>query len=62
MKKSLDSRQINRYAALANRRSFILLRSGASWKPEYEAELEQIDRELKALRALMGLGDKGGAA
>jgi len=27
----------------------ILLHSGASWLPEYEAELESIDQELKEL-------------
>lgn len=48
----MSSRQISRYTSLVNRRSFILLHSGVSWKPEYGAELGEIDRELKTLRVL----------
>ena len=41
---------VARYAQLANRKSWIITHSGASWKPEYEQELAEIDRELAFLR------------
>lgn len=49
----MTDKEISRYLELANRRSFIVLHSGIDWKPEYEAELKAIDRELTRLRALV---------
>lgn len=43
-------KQIARYTALIKRRSELLLCSGISWKPEYEKELQGIDKELTELR------------
>lgn len=44
--------EILRYLYLVERR-FTILTSGADWKPEYEAELETVDKELKQLRELV---------
>ena len=49
----MDEKKINRYLELVDRRLFILIHSGSSWQPEYEAELEAIDRELGELRKLV---------
>lgn len=38
--------QITRYLELSARRIKIILNSGIDWKPEYEAELQRIDKEL----------------
>lgn len=46
----MTGRQVSRYIDLVSRRTFILLHSGIDWKPEYEAEMQQIDRELAKLR------------
>lgn len=42
-----------RYLNLVDRRLFILTHSGIDWKPEYEVELETIDRELGRLRVMV---------
>lgn len=42
--------QVVRYTRLTARRMEIVMHSGASWKPEYAQELEEIDAELAALR------------
>lgn len=46
----MTEKDIGRYLALVERRLFILMHSGIDWKPEYSPELDQIDRELAALR------------
>lgn len=48
---AMTDEEVFRYLELANRKSFILLHSGASWEPEYAAELE--DRELTVLRGII---------
>lgn len=45
--------EILRYLYLVDRRFTILQNSGVHWKPEYELELEAIDKELKQLRAVV---------
>ena len=45
--------EILRYIYLVDRRFTILQNSGVNWKPEYELELEAIDKELKQLRAVV---------
>ena len=45
--------EILRYIYLVDRRLTILQNSGVNWKPEYELELEAIDKELKQLRAVV---------
>lgn len=47
--RSMTGQQVLRYTQLCKRRMDILLHSGASWLPEYEAELKSIDQELKEL-------------
>ena len=42
--------QVTRYLELTNRRLYIIMHSGASWKPEYASELDAIDQELKQIR------------
>lgn len=42
--------QVVRYTELTARRMEIVMHSGASWRPEYAQELEEIDAELAALR------------
>lgn len=49
----MDAREVNRYLELVDRRLFILVHSGIDWKPEYETELETIDKELVGLRELV---------
>ena len=44
----MTDQQVLRYTQLCKRRMDILLHSGASWLPEYEAE-KSIDQELKEL-------------
>lgn len=41
--------QVVRYTRLMARRMQIVMHSGASWKPEYAQELEEIDAELATL-------------
>lgn len=47
---TLSEEQVIRYLQLTDRSLFITMHSGASWKPEYAQELEEIDRELATLR------------
>lgn len=44
--------EILRYLYLVERR-FTILTSGANWQPQYELELEDIDKELKQLREVV---------
>ena len=44
------TKQIVRYTALAKRYSELVLAFGNSWKPEYEEEIQEINRELTELR------------
>ena len=48
----MRTEQILRYLYLVDRRLAILT-SGINWKPEYQPELESIDKELKQLRKLV---------
>lgn len=50
LKAMLTQEQVTRYLQLTDRRMFIVMHSGASWKPEYAQELEEIDREIAVLR------------
>lgn len=54
MEKRMDAvmtdEQVVRYTQLTARRMEIVMHSGASWRPEYGQELEEIDAELAALR------------
>lgn len=54
MEKRMDAvmtdEQVVRYTELTARRMEIVMHSGASWKPEYGQELEEIDKELAELR------------
>lgn len=45
--------QVLRYIDLVDRRVFIIMHSGIDWKPEYEQELVEIDREISSLRRLI---------
>lgn len=45
--------QVTRYLRLLDRRMYIVMHSGADWKPEYEQELEEIDNEISVLREQM---------
>ncbi len=45
--------QVTRYLTLVDRRLYILLHSGVDWKPEYEKELADIDKEISVLRELI---------
>lgn len=47
---TLDEEQVMRYLELVDRRMFIVMHSGVSWKPEYAQELEEIDQEIAVLR------------
>lgn len=49
----MTAEQVNRYLDLVNRRLYILVHSGVDWKPEYETEIQQIDRELAELRPIV---------
>lgn len=46
----MTAKQIARYTTLARRYSELVLASGNSWKPEYTEELQEISRELTAMR------------
>lgn len=50
---AMTEEEVRRYMELVDRKSFILLHSGASWKPEYAAELKDVDRELTGLRGII---------
>ena len=43
-------KQIARYTALAKRYSELVLAFGNSWNPEYEEEIQEINRELATMR------------
>lgn len=45
--------QVTRYLKLLDRRMYIVMHSGVDWKPEYEQEMYDIDKELSELRELM---------
>ena len=47
------------YLDLVNRRCFILLHSGSSWKPEYGPELDVIDQQLAGYRLRIDMQHKG---
>ena len=49
----MTEKEVNRYLQLAARKSFILIHSGISWKPEYGPELEAINQELAKLRNII---------
>ena len=49
----MTEKEVNRYLQLAARKSFILIHSGISWKPEYGPELEAINQELTKLRYII---------
>lgn len=49
----MNKHDVSKYIDLLHRRTFILLHSGIDWKPEYEAELQQINQELALLRPLV---------
>lgn len=49
----LRQEQISRYLELVARRTHIILNSGVYWKPEYETEWQQIEKELEELRPLV---------
>ena len=51
----MGEKEIVRYLFLVDRRLDII-GSGINWKPEYEEELEGIDRELARLRELVDAG------
>ena len=54
----MEEKQILRYLELVNRRLYIIMHSGISWKPEYESEMEEIDKELVELRKLVDVAHK----
>lgn len=47
---TLSEEQVMRYLELVDRRMFIVMNSGITWKPEYARELEEIDSEIAVLR------------
>lgn len=47
---TLSEEQVMRYLELVDRRMFIVMNSGITWKPEYAQELEKIDSEIAVLR------------
>ena len=49
----MNKHDVSKYIDLLHTRTFILLHSGIDWKPEYEAELQQINQELDLLRSLV---------
>ena len=49
----MTEKEILRYLSLLDRKLTIHLNSGINWKPEYEEELVNIDRELAQLRILV---------
>lgn len=49
----MNEHQISRYLELINRRLYIILHSGIDWKPEYELELNEINKELAKLRKVV---------
>ena len=49
----MNKHDVSKYIDLLHTRTFILLHSGIDWKPEYEAELQQINQKLALLRPLV---------
>ena len=49
----MTAEQVQRYIQLASRKEYILAKSGVAWLPEYEGELQQINKELALLRPLV---------
>ena len=49
----MSGKEINRYLTLASRRLFIMVHSGVDLRPEYGAELENIDKEIADLSKLV---------
>lgn len=49
----MTDKEVLRYLTLVDRKLDICLNSGVNWKPEYEEELTNIDKELSKLRILV---------
>ena len=49
----MSEKQIVRYLELSSRMLQIMLDSGINWKPEYEAELVAIKKELRQMRPIV---------
>ncbi len=49
----MTEKEVLRYLSLVDRKLTIYVNSGTNWKPEYEEELANIDKELAQLRALI---------
>lgn len=49
----MSEKQIVRYLELSSRMLQIMLDSGINWKPEYEAELVAIKKELSQMRPIV---------
>ena len=49
----MTEKEILRYLSLVDRKLVLHLSSGINWKPEYETELADIERELEKLRILV---------
>lgn len=49
----LNDEHVLRYLSLVDRRLYIVMHSGVSWKPEFAQELEDIDREIAELRKII---------
>ena len=51
----MTEKEVLRYLILVDRKLEIYISSGINWKPEYESELVNIDKELAQLRILIEL-------
>ena len=49
----MTEKDVLRYLGLVDRKLTIYANSGINWKPEYEEELANIDKELAELRVLI---------
>lgn len=49
----MTDKEVCRYLGLVDRRLFIIIHSGLGWKPEYDLELEAIDREIERLKEMV---------
>lgn len=47
----MTNKQMSRYLILLDRRGAIMSHSGPDWRPEYNKELQQIEKEMAVLRA-----------